>query len=272
VIENGVLIKYNGPAGDVVIPDGVTIIGERAFPNRFDLMNNPWTVTIPEGVTDILDEAFFGCGGLTSVTFPNSLKNIGNSAFSGCFYFDTVSIILPEGLTNIGANAFGGCGGLISITIPESVVHIGEDAFSTSGFVHGNGVEFILKWIDPIQNLFAIYFEPASVKVPKGTKDKYIAAGWGTSEQITEYQLSSITTVKRLEEIAVYPNPVVDYAVVSGAQGCKLTVVDTQGHVVCGKISEKNEETINTSDWAKGVYFFIIQSDDARIVKSIIKK
>lgn len=31
VIENGVLKKYNGAGGDVVIPDGVTSIGECAF-------------------------------------------------------------------------------------------------------------------------------------------------------------------------------------------------------------------------------------------------
>ena len=31
VIENGTLKKYVGPGGDVVIPDGVTEIGEKAF-------------------------------------------------------------------------------------------------------------------------------------------------------------------------------------------------------------------------------------------------
>ena len=31
VIENGVLTKYNGPGGDVTIPEGVTEIGSSAF-------------------------------------------------------------------------------------------------------------------------------------------------------------------------------------------------------------------------------------------------
>ena len=33
VIENGVLKKYVGPGGDVVVPKGVTVIGEEAFSN-----------------------------------------------------------------------------------------------------------------------------------------------------------------------------------------------------------------------------------------------
>ena len=31
VIENGILKKYNGPGGDVTIPEGVTEIGSSAF-------------------------------------------------------------------------------------------------------------------------------------------------------------------------------------------------------------------------------------------------
>ena len=49
VIENGVLTKYNGPGGDVVIPAGVTEIGERAFYGCTDLTG----ITVPDSVTRI---------------------------------------------------------------------------------------------------------------------------------------------------------------------------------------------------------------------------
>ena len=49
VIENGVLTKYTGSGGDVIIPAGVTKIGNLAFSDCANLTS----VTIPEGVTEI---------------------------------------------------------------------------------------------------------------------------------------------------------------------------------------------------------------------------
>lgn len=57
VIAKGVLTKYNGPGGDVVIPAGVKKIGEGAFKGCTALTG----VTIPEDVTKIGERAFYGC-------------------------------------------------------------------------------------------------------------------------------------------------------------------------------------------------------------------
>ena len=57
VIAEGVLTKYNGPGGDVVIPAGVKKIGEGAFKGCTALTG----VTIPEDVTKIGERAFYGC-------------------------------------------------------------------------------------------------------------------------------------------------------------------------------------------------------------------
>ena len=124
VIENGVLTKYNGPGGEVVIPEGVTKIGKTAFEGCKGLTG----VTIPTGVTEIGVAAFFGCTGLTSVTIPAGVTEIGQSAFYGCTGLTSVTI--PESVTKIGVTAFKGCMGLTGVTIPESVTGIGGHAFS----------------------------------------------------------------------------------------------------------------------------------------------
>ena len=82
--ENGMLVKYTGPGGDVAIPDGVKQIGSEAFNGCKSLTS----VTIPSSVTKICDGntnklqgAFHNCTKLKQVTFSNGLIYIGENAF-----------------------------------------------------------------------------------------------------------------------------------------------------------------------------------------------
>lgn len=82
---------------------------------------------IPNSVTSIAN-AFSGCTGLTTVTIPNSVANIGENSFEGCS--GITSVIIPNGVASIGANSFNGCSGLTSLNIPSSVTNIGGCSFS----------------------------------------------------------------------------------------------------------------------------------------------
>ena len=108
VIEKGVLTEYHEEEGvtDVVIPDSVTSIGDRAF---------------------------FDCTSLSTVTIPKSVKKIDACAFKFCT--NLTSIIIPDSVTSIGYEAFCGCSSLINITIPDSITNIGSDAFETTKWI-----------------------------------------------------------------------------------------------------------------------------------------
>ena len=69
VIENGVLKKYVGPGGDVVIPNEVVSIGNAAF----DGCKKLTSITLPDSVTSIGECAFYDCSSLTSITFQGSI-------------------------------------------------------------------------------------------------------------------------------------------------------------------------------------------------------
>jgi hypothetical protein len=88
---------------ELIIPDGVTSIGNNAFYRYSDLTS----VVIPNSVTSIGSRAFSGCSGLTSVEIPNSVTSIGDSAFRDCY--SLTSVVIPNSVTSIGSSAFAHC-------------------------------------------------------------------------------------------------------------------------------------------------------------------
>ena len=138
----------NSNVKKVVIEDGVTSIGNKAFdscssltsitiPNSvtnigaaaFDSCGSLTSITIPGSVTSIGTVAFYNCSGLTSVTIPDSVTNIGAAAFDSCG--SLTSIVIPNSVTSIESYAFSACSSLTSITIPDSVTSIGNNAFDS---------------------------------------------------------------------------------------------------------------------------------------------
>jgi hypothetical protein len=117
-------------------------------------------LVIPSSVTSIVESAFSGCSGLTSITIPNSVTSIGNYAFRDCSSLTSMKVAsdntvydsrencnaiiesstntliagcntttIPNSVTIIGTCTFSGCTSLYSIIIPNSVTTIGEGAF-----------------------------------------------------------------------------------------------------------------------------------------------
>ena len=87
---------------------------------------------IPEGVTSIGERAFSGCAGLTSVTIPSSVTSIGKRAFSSCFGLTSVmtSVTIPNSVGLIREWTFSSCFSLSTVFIGSGIKTIDSEAFA----------------------------------------------------------------------------------------------------------------------------------------------
>ena len=159
-------------------------------------------ITIPEkvkfndktyNVTSIGARAFRSCKGLTSITIPNSVKEINDESFSNCRGLTSVTI--PSSVTSIGGTAFLHCSGLTSVTIPSSVMVIGKNAFfQCYGLTQiSSGIE------DPFAIDDGVFptsvYNNASLQVPTGKKSAYQnTAGWKRFQNIVEVNYDNSST------------------------------------------------------------------------------
>lgn len=78
-------------------------------------------------VTEVGDDAFFGCNTVTSIALPAGMRSVGQNAFSRCTMLESVT--LPDSLSRIQSRTFEQCTSLSSIVIPGKVSSIGDHAF-----------------------------------------------------------------------------------------------------------------------------------------------
>ena len=109
--------------GHVTVPDGVEQLEDSAFYDCTSLVS----IALPSGLTSIGYRAFYGCTSLASLVLPDGLTSIGDLAFRCCT--SLVSVKLPDGLTSLGDAAFGWCSSLVSVTLPDGLTSIGDYAF-----------------------------------------------------------------------------------------------------------------------------------------------
>ena len=108
----------------VKLPNSITYIGINAFFGCSSLTS----IEIPTSVTDIRDYAFSGCSSLTSILIPDSVINIGSCAFSNCT--NLIEIDLSQNMISIEYGLFANCSSLTDITIPDKVTSIGALALT----------------------------------------------------------------------------------------------------------------------------------------------
>ncbi len=124
VMLANVLVKYNGTATDVVVPNGTVAISDAFFGKDIKSINL-------KNAEYIGNNAFYGCRSLAEITIPAACKEIGDMAFSGCTSLTKVTYM--GGLEKIGFNAFSGCTALSEFVngadTASVLTDVGECAF-----------------------------------------------------------------------------------------------------------------------------------------------
>ena len=140
------LISYFGTDSKFTIPEGVEVIGEKAFAENEELTD----IKFPNTLHSIKNEAFEYCLKLKTISLPKNVITIGSKCFYGCeslsevLIYGEVSIIpsasfmgckikelhLPDSLTIIEENAFRSNEDLKEVILPRSVKKLGNSCFA----------------------------------------------------------------------------------------------------------------------------------------------
>lgn len=168
----------------------------------------PWTdrklsgitkITVPDSVKDIGFEAFFWCSA-TQIDLGKGVESIGGQAFYGC-RFETIN--LPNSLKELDTECFQDCDNLKELVIPENVSYIGGGLAGGSAkltkitvsannkyYTSVNGVVFSRdrKQLVSFPGVIAEY------TVPSGTEEILPVAGWDVG-------LKRITLTNTLKKI-----------------------------------------------------------------------
>ncbi len=145
------LYLYDKLITDLVIPDGITEISNDAFSGGSSFKS----VTMPDGVTRIGHHTFMNCSGLTEIAIPDSVTDIDVAAFSGCSSLG--SITLPKNITEIKDGTFADCSGLTDITIPDGVEEIGKQAFDNCIALTSINIPASVRVIDANRGVYAVF-------------------------------------------------------------------------------------------------------------------
>jgi len=128
------------------------------------------TTRVVDNIRYLAPQAFRGTKGLTDITLPEKMDEIGEEAFRDCTGLTAFTV--PQGVRFVEDSTFMGCTALQTITLPKSVERLRKDAFK--GCTALNRIVCIKKYPPIVEDAFDAY--TATLVVPKGMRNTYYAS------------------------------------------------------------------------------------------------
>ena len=271
----------------------LTITGSGEM-DDMEYVENKWggniirSVSLPDGLTSIGEEAFDSCHFLTSITIPDSVTEIGEYAFYKCYSLNSVDL---GHVKEIDDGAFEYCYSLTTVTIPDTVTYMSDDAFNYCSALQsitiGSEVHIWDEFLESCQSLQSIEVSESNTHHKSvngilfskdGTKlQKYPSAKTDTSYTVPEtvkeinfhafYQSDNLRTITLGDNVeTVYNSAFADCASLETINiGSGLSDFDTEGLDTCKSLKEINVSEGNTS--FKSIDGVLFDSDCTKLIK-----
>lgn len=159
------------------IPEGIKIVGKHAF--GYSMIRN---ISIPESVSEIENSAFLGCYSLEKISIPDSVNKLGSCAFWGCDHL--IEVEIGSGIKRLEYRLFYDCNRLERVTIPDSVEFFDDQVFMACRSLKSVRIPNILSMGDGV---FGGCFALSEINLP------------GTLTHIGENPFNGCVELKKLE-------------------------------------------------------------------------
>lgn len=247
VIGKSAFSNCKGLTGELQLPNSITSIGDKAFMN----VKIEGDLALPNALTFLGTDAFSGTA-ISSVTFPGTLKNIGNYVFYNCPNLSG-TLIIPEGVVSIGTAAFTKTG-IEKLELADSVQTISAGAFSTCAKLtsvqigeQGKGKSQLQtigsKAFNNDTNITYFYIEACSADVAIDSNPLTIPAGVAVKFAVTV----DGENIREGEETTL------QQAVNAVEENGTATITADKSFIVDGTVTIPSGKTITLTDEGKGL-------------------
>ena len=252
-----------------------TTIADNAFENCGFIE----TISLPEGVTIIGDSAFYNCTSLKKITIDMD-GTIGSSAFSGCT--GLVHITISGMVSTIGERAFDNCNSLDIVALPKGVTSIGQYTFNncselTNLYFGGtksewNSIQFASDWDTNANSYYVhynafeygIYLPTGAIRLANAGKE-YVLLPLGATAQV------QVLDIKTCELISINDTNI-HFEITSGTgkllfnSGSLTGNSGGEGGISASYVS--NGQTIKLED---AMPIFVVESSNFELDESFIR-